>query len=82
MHGQQNVKKLVVLLVGSVDDEMSSHGDGSFAVLNLVRFPRRSFCFSDVMDIVLEFSTLTLLSPSRIKLGALAVLAVMLFVAV
>lgn len=73
---------LVLLLVGSVDDELSSHGDGLFAVLNLVCFPRCSFCFCDVMDIVLQFSTLTVLSPSRIKLAALAVLTVALFVAV
>jgi len=61
------------LLVGSVYDELPSHGDGPIAVLNLVRFPRCIFCFPDVMDIVLQFSTLTVLSPSRIKLAELAV---------
>jgi hypothetical protein len=70
------------LLVGSVDDELSSLGDGPFAVLNLVRFPICNSCFSDVMDIVLQFGILTVLSPSRIKLAALEVLTVMLFVAV
>lgn len=53
----------------------------AFRRLNLVRFPLCKVCFSDVMDRVLQFSTLTVLIPSRIKLVALTVVTVTLFVA-